>query len=179
MINTVNQFCQGYYNQIPTDGLRAVGLSALFSFTASVLVIACTTPVNQMPNLSRAGVAAGISCLAATIHALTTPIFNFLFNNPNNDFDGRIECMRFVIDITLVHILINHIIAFKINLLMSTTSTHIPHTLVKIFLDMSLKFGEFITEQSLPDIRDMFEQRFHVDFNQNSSPIYIFLMPSL
>lgn len=117
MLNSINQFCKDYYTQIPSDGFKAACLSSAFSFAASVLVISFTTPVNQMPNLSRAGLAAGISFLAACIHAITTPIFNYLLDNPNNDFNGFYELFKECINITLAHLLINHATPFKVNLI--------------------------------------------------------------
>ena len=65
MFNAVNQFCQNYYDQTPIGGLKAAGLSAVVSFTASVIIITLKTGSNPTPDLSRAALAAGISCSPA------------------------------------------------------------------------------------------------------------------
>jgi hypothetical protein len=151
MFSAVNQFSQNYYDQLPADGLKAAGLSVVFSFTASIVMLTLITPSNQAPNnLSRAGLAAGIAFLATSIHALTTPIFNYLFDNPNNQtLNGFQEFIKVVIDITLAHILINYTTALKVNLI-TTTSINLhdgnficlPNNLFEISTDMALRcFG--------------------------------------
>ena len=180
MFSAVNQFCQNYYNQIPSGGLKAVGLSAAVSFAASVTVITLTTPLNQGPtNLSRGVLAAGIACLAAAIHALTNPIFNHLFDNPNNDFNGFEQFLRMTIDISLVHLLINHTTAFKINLMTASNLRGgnfiiLPNHVFKTAVDMSIRMSNFFGAGSVADgIRVFCTNFLDIDFNRNSPPVYV------
>ncbi len=183
MFNAVNQFCQNYYDQLPADGLRAVGLSATGSLLASVTLVILTTPRDQIPfDLSRACAAVGISFLAAMIHALTTPIFNYFFDNPTNEFNGWQELLRILTDITLVHLLINHTTAFKVNLITAQfprgpNFVILPHTLIKASMDNAaimsrvLQFSHGRNVPSLAHFRAGMADYF--DFNHNSSPIYV------
>lgn len=179
MFNTVNQFCQNYYDQLPTDGLRAIGLSTILSFTASVTIITLTTPTNQMPNsLSRAGCVALISCLATSIHVVTHPIFNYVFDNPNDEFNGYQEFISTCIDITLSHILINYATSYKVNLLTSMSISKenfiiLPSSIVKITLDMLFRGLDYI----YPGIRDEayndLKNEFNIDLKYSSTPVYL------
>lgn len=168
MFDAVGKFCNDYYNQIPDDGLKAAGLSAIYSFTASMIYIAWRTPINQMPNdLTRAGLAAGIAFVAAGIHAITTPIFNYFFSNPNNYLNCRMELIRNVCSISLTHILINQTKVFKINLITPRNLENpnfimIPSTLVKVSFHM---LGYMIAKL-------INSNAFNKNF-PNQSPIYV------
>lgn len=108
-MNSISQICKNYYDQLPDDGLRAIGFSTLYSFFASVTIITLKTLLNQPTRgLNRSGLAAGIAFVATTIHVMTTPIFNYLFNNPNNQqFNGWQEMVKAVSVEALTQMLIN------------------------------------------------------------------------
>lgn len=165
MFDVVNKYCKAYYDKLPADGLKSAGLSAMYSFTASMIYIAWKTPMNQMPNdLSRAGIAAGIGFVAAGIHAITQPIFNYFFSNPDNHFNMWEEIIRNLTSISLTHILINDITPFKINLITPRSPINenfiiFPTTLIHIAIQAAASVAS-IFSSSIKGVK-------------NSSPIYI------
>jgi hypothetical protein len=180
MINAINQFCHDYYNQLPVDGLKVAGLSAVYSFTASLTVVMLRIPFNQPPNLSRPALAAGIAFFASAIHVLALPIFNYLFDNPKSGtFNGFQEFIKLTIDLTFVHVLINNTTAFKINLLTGAGLKNgsfpiLPSNFFKIvadiYADICIRCSESVTGTF---IRTFCTTYLGMDFNDNSTPIYI------
>lgn len=181
MFNRVGQFCenfsQEYYDQIPADGLKAIGLSAVVSLVASIIIATFSTGANQPANLSRVALAVGIGSLASVIHVLTTPIFNYIFDNPNNDFNGFQEFIRVLIDITLTQVLINHTTAFKINLITALNLQGgnfiiLPHNLFKAGSDMAIRTLNVIDPGFAAFVRHIC-MRLGMDFNVNPTPVYM------
>lgn len=178
MFNAVSQACQNYYDQLPADGLKAIGLSAAVSLFASVTIITMTSPANQVPDLSRAYLAHGISLLAATVHVLTNPIFNYILDNPNNDFNGFHEFLKSFVNITFVHILINNNTAFKVNIITSMNFRDgnfiiLPSNIFKAPVDAAIKLVEFTAGHVPTPLVNFFTDVLHMDFKQNSTPFYI------
>jgi len=177
MFNSISQFCSNYYDQLPADGFKAAALSVTLSFTASVMAISLSSPVNQAPSLSRVVLATGIAVTATAIHVATTPIFNYIFDNPTNAFHGWLEFVRFFVDMTLTHLLINHATAFKINLLTSNNIQKgnfiiLPSNIIKAGIDMVLRPLNLIDPAFANDIRNVL-QNCGMNFNQNFTPIYV------
>lgn len=135
MINGISQFCHDYYDQIPVHSLKAVGLSAVTTFTASVLLF--SDMENSRALDLRPFLGAGIAAVAAAIHALTIPIFNYIFDNngiynPYQEFAHTISC-KF-----LTQILFNRVTAFNINLLEGDQSTLVNNFTVFLSCQMRM-----------------------------------------
>lgn len=168
MFNAVGNFCNNYYQQLPDDGLKSAGLSAMGSFLASATVICMKSGYYQMqPDFTRAGLAAGVTFAAAIIHTITTPIFNYLFDNPNNQFNGFYEFAKFSMTVYLTHFLINHATAFKINLVSQVNFQYgkfnlIPSNLIWAELDVIARVFHFFGSNA-----------FNFHYNKpNSTPYY-------
>ena len=174
MFSGISQFCQNYYDQIPPHTLKTIGCGAVLSFTASVCV---QSNQNQTVNSSRAALATTIAVVATLINTITTPIFNYIFDTNNNTFNGYKGFFRYSFDIILTQILINHSTDFKINLLNPPNLQHdnfsiFPHTLIKMGMDMVVRAVNVIDSNTAADLRNIFTD-YGVDFNTNSSPVYI------
>ena len=109
MFDAIQTACNDYYQAMPNYSLRAVGRSAVFTFTASVIF----SNIGGGPlNFMRPATAASVAVLASTINALTTPFFNWIFEN--QDYKIHQEFIRFIIDVTLIHHLISFATPFKV-----------------------------------------------------------------
>ncbi|MFI0435263.1 MAG: hypothetical protein ACH350_05990 [Parachlamydiaceae bacterium] len=75
MINQISQSFKSYYNDLPDHITRSILKSGALTFTLTVM---CADKSNGMVNFENALVYAGLAALASTIHALTTPLFNYL-----------------------------------------------------------------------------------------------------
>lgn len=171
MFNNISKICNDYYNQLPADGLKSAGLSALYSFTASLIVIKLKTPINQMPsNLSRAGLAAGIAFTAATINALTAPIFNYLYDNPNNYFNCWEEFLRNITSLSLTHILINSTTAFKVNLL---TAFNLKNENFIIFSTSLIKIAAYQAVNWVSIFTNNNPTPNNINQMKNTTPVYV------
>jgi hypothetical protein len=177
VFNNINQFCQNYYNQLPPNLLRTIGCNAAASFVASVCVLAVTSKPNQAVDLSRAVFATCIGITATLVHALTTPLFNDLFNVNNQTFNGYLEFTKIITNITLTQILINYTTAYKINLITAFMPKNdnfiiLPNTIVKILSDMYIKAFDILDPNFALHMRQQCHQ-LGIDFNTNSTPVYI------
>jgi hypothetical protein len=92
-------------------------MSGTISLIASTILLTCTSPVNQSVSLTRPFVAAGIATIASTIDRLTTPLFNYLFDQSPNDFNGVTELVKQMSVVILTHTLINHTTPYNVNLI--------------------------------------------------------------
>ena len=104
MFDAIKQGCQNYYNQIPDNSLPTIGKSAILSFTITILLSRGTLPNicnSSLEDFRRPLSSAGFAALAAVVHALTTPIFNKIFgdNNQNNFYR---ESIKHVFNVSLV-----------------------------------------------------------------------------
>lgn len=189
MLPAINQYCRNYYNQIPLGSLRTASLSAAFSFSASVLLLAFE-PSTII--LSRASAAAGIAFIASAIHIVTTPIFNYIFNNPHHQFNGWQEIIKSLTSRTLAHILVNYSIKDQINLISFATTRYgvfivIASNIVKCIADIMCTLQTYPGRHPNPvyqaaaqagyqaGFRGVMARSLRVDFNVNTLPMFFAL----
>lgn len=110
MLHAIKDGYLSYYNQIPADTLPAIGRSAIYSFTFSFITVRSRAPTMD---LTTCLVSAGYAALASTIHALTTPIFNYMFGNQDVYFLQ--EAAKCWINISLSLTLVSYITTKQIN----------------------------------------------------------------
>lgn len=177
MFATVQQACQDYYDQIPEHSLRSIGLSAMMSFTATLVILSYQTEINRPVSFSRPVLAAAVGVVASTVQAVTTPIFNYLFDTSSNQFNGFHECFKRIIVICLTQILFNRATSHNINLVNSglyfqdANFVTFESNIAKVSFDIGIRICEFFgTPQGY---RQYVEYLFGVNFNSNSNPIYI------
>lgn len=174
MFTPISQFCQNYYDQIPDDSLKTIAFSGVLSFVAEVFVITLSSPTNQTPNLTRSAFAFSIAVVAASIHAITTPIFNYLFDNPKHEFNGYQEYIQILVDITLTHVLINHTTSINLITAMNLQNGNfiiLPSNILKSSTDIGLRLLNLLDPTVSADLRHMIED-IGMDFNSNTTPIY-------
>jgi|GEM_PF-2302235 len=112
MLNSVIQTCRGYYNDIPVDTFQKVVKSALYSFTATSLLSGWKRDV--LVNLTPPLFAAGIAALASLVYALTTPLFNAIFEN--NKIEFRQELVKDFCQLPISCVIINYLATGKASL---------------------------------------------------------------
>ncbi len=110
MFQAIKDGFQNYYNQIPNETLSAIGRSAVYSFTYSFFLGRHVNPLNLTTPL----VSAGYAALASTIHAVTTPIFNYMFGNQDVYFIQ--EFAKLCISISLSLSLVSYATTKQINI---------------------------------------------------------------
>jgi uncharacterized membrane protein YbhN (UPF0104 family) len=171
MFGSIGQFCKNYYDQIPLYTFKTAACSAAITFAICITVV--RGPSYPRVDLSRAGSAATIAVVATLIHALTTPLFNYIFDTNGQSFNGYKELCRFFINVGFTQILINHTTPFKIGLLDGVTYKHnflcVPGTLQKIASDVLIVAADLL-EIGIPS-RNTLQTWF--DFNTNPTPYYI------
>lgn len=179
MIQSMNQVCQNYYDNLPSDTIKIAAKSALFSFITSVCIVAITTKPNQPVDLARSALAATIAATATIIHALTQPIFNYLFDQKLNSSDSYVEFIRVLYDIIFTHVLVNNLTAFKINLINTIIPSGenfviLPSNLIRISLDLGVKCVSAAIDPALANQIGVFFTNNGIDLNfTNSTPTYI------
>jgi hypothetical protein len=178
MLNAISQFCYDYYDQIPAHSLRAIGLSAVTTFTATVILLAASKGSNKAVDVSRPVLGAGIALMAATIHALTIPIFNYLFDN-NGIYNPYQEAVHVVFSMTLTQLLINRVTSLNINLL--TSNLWDPHkdsfviwtsSYIRIIGDIMLRALAYSCPAPIISSWRSDMQDWGINFNQ-TTPIYL------
>lgn len=172
MINSITHFCQSHYDQIPADTFKSACIGAMISFTVSQLMIELRAP-NQMPNLARPAIAAGVSFIAGVIHGLVTPIFNYLFDNSTNQYHPWQEILKISITVSLAHVLVNTSTVYKVNLMTSNFPFLNDNYLVLVSNMMRLAYdlGDNMFG-FLPWFRNSL-QNLGVNFTGNPNPYYI------
>ncbi len=167
MINEVNQFCKNYYDSIPAHSLKAIGLSAIGSFTVAILLF---QKPDQATDFSRPAICAGITVVAASIHALTAPLFAFVFDNTGT-YNPYQDIFQTICSIAFTEILINHSVSYKVNLLSSKFCSHVvlPSALFKAAAAIALCE---LANQTFADNAQQNVKKLGVDFNQNTTPVF-------
>jgi len=180
MFNRVNQFCQSYYNELPADGLKTALKSSIFSFTASILL--CCSRINQTPDFPRIFVASLIGGVASVIHVLTTPFFNYLFDNPHSHtFSGIQEMIKYLVNVTFTQLLINKITASNFNLITAIIPKGenffiFASNNIKVIYDISKSLLDWMSSGGAVRVQDPFARdplEGFFDFNKNPPPIYL------
>jgi hypothetical protein len=81
MLDNIRQMGQFYYDNLPDNSIKAIGCSALCSFTVTAIF---GKGSDGVLDLSRPLIAAAIASTASLIHALITPIIEYFWpSNPN------------------------------------------------------------------------------------------------
>lgn len=187
MISNIGQFFSHYYNEIPPNSLRTIGCSAITSFVITILFggIGKNNPAFDLTNTV---LATGISTLATTIHALTHPIFNYIFHTHNGEFNGFKESAKILINSALTHSLINNLTPYKINFINNLLDDEkrkvfllIPSNVIKMGVDMGLRIVEKIENLVTGSNNAYFGNNqignfFGVNFSFNSTPMYITML---
>ncbi len=76
MFTSISDGFKNYYDQIPEGSLKSIGASAAISFAFSSIF-----NLSMELNVSRRLTCAALAATATAVHALTTPIFNYIFSN--------------------------------------------------------------------------------------------------
>lgn len=155
MLNAIRQTCQDYYNQLPRDTARTVLQSAMFSFTAALLIVKGKSMKESMVDYTRPLIASGVAALAATIHALATPFFNTIFGN-SDQVTFYQEAFKVIIVRTLTNLLVYYASARTLNFitsqflleLVSTNMVKSGAHLVPRAIDFLFNFNNYPAERA-------------------------------
>ena len=137
MIDTIQEGFKDYYNALPEHTLRSIGLSAVCTFTASTLAASQVAGWNQPVSFYRPFLATAISTVASTIHALTRPFFDYLFNNTTRDYNGFQDCFQYFTVTVFTHMYVLTAISLENDFLIFS------HTLPKMGMYMAQAFDYF------------------------------------
>lgn len=139
-MNTIKQSFEDYYNEIPEHSLRAIGLSGIYSFTATVALLSLRHQ-NQHVHYSRAIYSAGIAVVASTIQALTMPFFNYAFNNKGegHSYNPYQDYVHVLCSLAVSEILINQTMGTTVNLTTGTFSHLLNKNLYIVFSTSVIK----------------------------------------
>lgn len=128
MFDPVRQACQNYYDQIPSDTIPKIVKSALYTFTAT-LILSRADLANRTVDLARPLLAAGVAAFASLIYALTSPIFNMAFGDNHIVFHREfIKCLATV---SLTSLIVHSLTTSKVNSLSIHLITGITINLLK------------------------------------------------
>lgn len=112
VFQSIKNVCQAYYNDLPNDTFQTIGKSALFSFTVTLLLTNSLRKLNDAPiNFARPLVAAGVAVTASLIHALTTPIFNYIFGDKETKIYR--EVLKYFINLSCTYLIFNRLTPYK------------------------------------------------------------------
>lgn len=180
MINSIRNVCQTYYNELPADGFKKIGLSAAVSFAASTVLSVYLMSESRNQIFARAAVAAGMAAIAGAIHVLTKPIFNYLCDNTANRFNPYQEFMATAISLACTQTLVNHFTAMKVNLWDSAyfngyqffpaLPIHLPLISVH-FID---RICGWLNPNTMRTFADLL-QNFGIDIHSNAPPFYVMI----
>ncbi|WP_068470208.1 hypothetical protein [Candidatus Protochlamydia phocaeensis] len=164
MITGLQQGFLSYANQIPRNSLRTVGRSAVFSFTASVILVHLNPQAGV--NLARPVVAGVTAALAATIHALLIPVFNYIFSSESTWYK---ELLIPAFSLTIAHVGLNYAIpSANINLI----NTLSPFKRFIILPSSIIKINLQILSRIQPSTTRLLTHLWGEDLNLMSTPIY-------
>ena len=146
MIDTVWTKCQDYYDQIPRDTLPAVGLSLLASFAVNVIYLnrnlLMTKNAAEFEGVQPA-VAALVAGTASLIHALTAPIFDYIFGDNEVKFER--EIIKAVCVLSLTYLFLNRIPGIKAHqLAILVFQRTFPSMLFKAEIDLFARFVDAV-----------------------------------
>lgn len=156
MLNRMSQFCQDYYNQIPAHSLKAIGLSAAASFFATIIFY-------RAQNISPLA-SAKIAIIASTIHALITPMFNYIFANNGHTYNSYQEFCQIILNVLVIRALGRSVFNCRVGAM--------PSCVMRIAADIAFRIlpstGGFIParRQVRSELQDL-----GVNFSQ-TTPIY-------
>lgn len=169
VFNTVHDHFHSYYAQLPVNTLPSVFRSALYSFSVSFILVGIDS---KTIHLTRPLIAAGVSGTAALVHALTNPLFNYIFEN--HGIKWHQEAIRFIIDVTTTSLLINHVTTLKVQeLVFQKTafwfmSTHVA----RLGIDLTLSFIGAVDEEAATQTRNWLGT-WGVKFDTEDNPTYL------
>lgn len=171
MFSEINQFCKNYYNQIPSNSLKAMGLSAVCTFTVHVAFLNGRNI--EVSDLSRAAVFSGIAALATATQAVITPIFNYLFSNDEKKYNPYQELVQLTCSEALTR--------FSIEILTPQMSLQqiprfgslFPSTFFKITTAIITPVYSNLGLQSLADLMRSGCEAAGCDMNRNTTPFNI------
>lgn len=176
MLEAVRQTCQRYYDEIPAGTGQAIAKSALYSFAASAILFS-TRPSSV--NLSRPVVAAGVSALASSIHALTAPLFNKVFDRNDPPYLHS-EIVKLFVDMALVHVAVQQTPLKACAEIFGTMSkTHVfvlySSELLRSTAKLILGIISLLDPYGSRHVREFCENRLGIDLSRPATPIYISL----
>jgi hypothetical protein len=118
-----------YWDNIPDDTVITVGQSALYTF-AICLIFRNPTYFSHTgtTDLNPAFKAAGIAACASLVHALVTPIFNYLFGD--NEILPHREYLKRLTVVIIVILSVQYATTSKINLVVKDFFRLFPLSLV-------------------------------------------------
>lgn len=185
MLNVINQFCHNYYQEIPNGSLNTIAVSAASSFVVSAMFTSCIKP-DQLLDLSRPLLATGVSIVAATIHALTIPMFNHCFNNPQNKgYSPLQDFIQLFLSLSISEVLINTVSINKTHIFTATYNNNI-NSIHLLFLINTTKMAIgaavriIVNQTASPGVSQInltFDDPtiFGFNFKNNSTPYYIMM----
>lgn len=180
MLQSIQQGCLNYYNELPEKSIKNIGLSALLTFTSSIIFATLSTGHNQPISFYRPFLATAISILSSTIHALTNPLFRYLFQNSANEYNGFKNFLQCITDITFTELLIYNTTACRINLITTTIPggnnfAILPHDIIKMSCDMIFRTTDYFSGPGFPLRQAMISilQQWGIDLNVDANDIYL------
>jgi hypothetical protein len=131
MFNPIRQTFDAYYRQIPPKTFSTAAISAICSFSFTLIYLRKTPdPLNMTAPLFNAGV----SAMASLVYSITNPFFDLSFG------DNRLlihrEVMKHMINVTLISVAVGFALSSKVNLTALHLLGIVPLNLIKSCLDL-------------------------------------------
>jgi hypothetical protein len=170
VFQAIYEKCQDYYDQIPADTLKKMAISAVSTFTVT-FIFSKKIPTEPY-NLGRPLFAAGVATLASLVYALTTPLFNMIFEEERLQFHR--ECTKQVVNIALNSILVSYFTASKINVLALPLLGSLSINLIKSLFDVVPSVAEtwFNDPVFADELREIYKD-WGVDAPAGTSSVFI------
>ncbi len=178
MLKAIGDFSYSYYSQIPENSLKTIGLSAISSYASTVIMLKALYPdqIGKNP-YDRPLFCAGIAGVAAAVHALTTPIFNYLFARPEGSYNPIQEAVQIAVTLTVTPLIIKACMerfGLKPDLLIKAAKiSFLVSSFLRLPLDVMFRGMEVSMPEFTKNCRDI-ASKIGINFKQ-STPAYIFL----
>jgi len=165
----VRQGFEWYWFELPDNMVSSIGKSALYSFTASFILTAADTTKTIV--LNRPLTAGAVACLAATVHALTNPVFNYIFENKKIIWHQ--EIVRYVIDYTVTCLLLKQATAYKVHELAFKKSSlfFMSSHMLRLVIDVPLGLVQMVDQEAANQAKTWLT-RWGITFKTSVNPTY-------
>ncbi len=171
IVNLIHNGIKSYYMQLPVNTGPSICRSALYSFAASFIILK-TNSSRATANLTRPLVLSGVAATASLMHALTTPIFNYIFEN--QDMKWTQETFRFIFTFTMIQLALNHPSSSKINQMITNKKSFyfFSSNLIGIGVELIAK-GMGCIDQTYADHFKTWTNTFNLGLTKSSNPTYV------
>ncbi len=171
MFNTVKQISRNYCDQIPSDTFPKVAKSALYTFTATLLMSGNMGTKNI--NLAHSLFAAGVASLASLIYALINPFFHAAFGDDRVLFHR--ELIKQVFVAASISVIVDALTVSKVNLLSLKILTGISINLLKGLIESVPSFYDWVGDHGTADQIRQGYQFLGIDAKPGSSTVFFTL----